>query len=175
MSWLTKALGFQATTNNRIADSSEAARKVAELAEKGVEHIRTATEFLVTVADRLTTAPSNGSRSLYDAVEFAVPWIESAAEVVGDALPPVKAALKMLELLTKENDPRALGFLAFSLAYQSAVADSVKAIEADVNVSKKGIMKVDKSLLNPSLKTSKDSLQDFDKFRLENCISHPLM
>jgi hypothetical protein len=167
-----KALGISETANDRIDETTETVKKGTEAIEKAGEKVETATEFLVSVADKLTR---NDNASFFDVVEAAVPWIESTAEVVGEALPPVKAALKVVGFLTKENDPRALGLLAFSLAYQSALAASVKAIKDDPATDKAKIGQIHGKKLKPAVKASQDSLEGFEKFRLETCFSHPLM
>jgi hypothetical protein len=123
MSRLTKLLGLSETRNDQLSEGTETLRKGAEVVGQGIEHVGTATEFLDNVAEKLDAA---GTQSLGDAIDMALPWAESTAEVVGEALPPVKAVLKIIGFITKETDPRALGLLAFSLAYQSAVTDTVK-------------------------------------------------
>ena len=153
MSWLTKALGISETANDRIGETAETVKKGTEVLEKVGAKVETATEFLVSVADKLT---ENDKASFFDLVEEAVPWIESTAEVVGEALPPVKAALKVIGFLTKENDPRALGLLAFSLAYQSALAASVKAIKEDPATDKAKVGQINGKKLKPAVKASQD-------------------
>jgi hypothetical protein len=172
MSWLTRTLGISGTANDRVGEGTEALKKGTEVLVKGTEKIGTATEFLVNVAGKMS---ASDSPSFFDAIETAVPWIENTTEVIGDALPPVKAVLKVIEFLTKETDPRALGLLAFSLAYQSALVDSIQAIKTDPANEKVTTGKIDKKLLGSARAASQDSLQEFDNFRLESCFRHPLL
>jgi len=172
MSVLTKWLGFSAETADQLGEGSETLNKGAKVLAGGAEKIGTATEFLEVVADKLGSADMP---SLADAVDAAEPWIESVANIVGEAVPPVKAVLKLVNLLTKETNPRALGLLAFSLAYQSAVAETVKAIEGNPDAATRIDRSVKPRALRRALAAKPDTLTDFDSFKLLDCFNHKLI
>src|SRR6202011_1609891 len=110
MSLMTRLLGISDIATDRIREGAETAEKGVEALGEGVDKVETATEFLEGIADRLEETDMG---SLASAVEASLPWLEYAGEVAGEALPPIKAVLKVVGLLTKEPDPRALGLLAF--------------------------------------------------------------
>jgi hypothetical protein len=173
MSRLTKLLGLSQTTNDQLSDGAETLEKGAELAGQGIENVGTATEFLGDVADKLDSA---SAQSLGDAIDMVLPWVESTAEVVGEALPPVKAALKLFGLITKEPDPNALGLLAFSLAYQAALADAIKQIEADPNLRTRIGRPVKIREVRAVLaKQAPEKPEEFAGFRFASMLSHPLV
>jgi hypothetical protein len=66
-----------------------------------------------------------------DALEAVAPWLNATAEAIGEALPPVKAVLSIAKFLTRETNPQALGLLAVSVAYQSALSDAAKEISGN--------------------------------------------
>ncbi|WP_346296876.1 pentapeptide repeat-containing protein [Rhodopseudomonas sp. P1] len=171
MSWLTKVLGVSQVTSSRIEDGAEKLKAVAELSEQGVDKFGTVTEFVVNAADKLLHSSAS---TLFDAIEVAVPWVETAAEITGDAIPPVKAALKIVGLLTKETDPRALGLLAFSLAYQSALEEAALSLKDSDEFKSSSAGKLKKRLLRELPTGSKESLEDFEGFNLSNCLGHKL-
>lgn len=59
------------------------------------------------------------------ALAEASPWAEALGKSLGDALPPVRFALKLFEELGKVDDPGELGYLAATLAYQRAVEQAL--------------------------------------------------
>jgi hypothetical protein len=172
MSWLTRLLRLSRTTNDQLSESAEQLEKGTEFLEEGAEKLGTATEFLENVADKLESADVC---TLSEAIESALPWVETAADVVGDAIPPIKAVLKIVGFLTKETDPRALGLLAFSLAYQSALADAAAAIQNDPEAAKR----IDRSVrlrgLRRLIGTQPDQLDSFENFTLRDRFRHPLI
>jgi len=128
MTILTKLLGISGETSDRLNEAAERLGEAAENVEIDEDKVETASEFLSSVADKLD---NTWNASLGEAIKDALPWLADAGEVAGEVLPPVKLALKVVSRLAREADPRALGLLAFSLAYQAAVMDGVKAIEND--------------------------------------------
>jgi len=59
------------------------------------------------------------------ALAEASPWAEAIGKSLGEALPPVRFALKLFEELGKVEDPGELGYLAATLAYQRAVEQAL--------------------------------------------------
>jgi hypothetical protein len=159
MSWLTRLLDLNSEANDQVAE--------------GAEKLKTATEFLGEAAERLAD-PLSGS--LADIVENALPWVGDIADAVGDAVPPVKAILKIVGLLARETDARVLGLLAFSLAYQAAVAEAVKAIEHDPSLCAQISNHVSPRAVRQTInaKSDHDSPEDFDGFRLQSALAHKL-
>lgn len=60
-----------------------------------------------------------------NALAEASPWAEALGKSLSEALPPVRFVLKLLEELTKVEDPHELGYLAATLAYQRAVEQAL--------------------------------------------------
>jgi uncharacterized protein YjbI with pentapeptide repeats len=119
MSKLTEYLGFKARANDAVAETTE--------------RVETVTEFLSEVAEKLPDIlekAEDASNLLPDlfssAIEASAPWFTVAVDAAGDAIPPVKAVLGIAKYLTRETNPYALGLLAVSLAYQSALVDAAK-------------------------------------------------
>jgi hypothetical protein len=83
------------------------------------------------------------------ALAEASPWAEAIGKSLGEALPPVKFAIKLFEELGKVEDPGELGYLAATLAYQRAVEQALPEVlrseagkrvqAADVQVRKKAV------------------------------------
>jgi hypothetical protein len=172
MSLMTRLFGLSERTTDSVRETAETAETGVEALAEGVERVETATEFLAGVADRLEDADMG---SLATAVEASLPWLEGAGEVLGEAIPPVKAALKLIGLLTKEPDPRALGLLAFSLAYETALASAAKTIEEDPGTREEIRRPVKPEGLRRRLSASPESLEAFDDFHLSECFKHRLM
>ena len=55
-----------------------------------------------------------------DAIKEASPWAEAVFSAAKDSLAPVKFVVKLLDELTKIQDPEELARLACTLAYQRA-------------------------------------------------------
>src|SRR5262249_3123773 len=113
--------------------------------------------------------------ALGDAIEQALPWAETIADAIGEAIPPVKAVLKIVGFLTKETDPRALGLLAFSLAYQSSLSDAVAAIQTDPETAKRIGRPVRPRGLRRLLAHERERLEEFEDFKIISCLRHQLM
>jgi hypothetical protein len=169
---MTRLLGISDIATDRIREGAETAEKGVEALGEGVDKVETATEFLEGIADRLEETDMG---SLASAVEASLPWLEYAGEVAGEALPPIKAVLKVVGLLTKEPDPRALGLLAFSLAYETAVASAAKAIEHDPQAAAAIRRTVKPKGLRRLLAGKPENVETFESFRLIDCFAHPLM
>lgn len=56
----------------------------------------------------------------------AAPWMKDIAEAVGDALPFVGAAVKLIEKWLEQTHPFELGAVACTLAYQQAVKQAIE-------------------------------------------------
>ena len=124
MSFLTRYLGLGRESNDAAGEAAE--------------RIETVTEFLGDVAEKLPdliekaeVAADRFPDLFNEAIEATAPWLSAAADAVGEALPPVKAILSIGKFLTRETDPRALGLLAVSVAYQAALAEATQEIARD--------------------------------------------
>jgi hypothetical protein len=62
---------------------------------------------------------------LPSAIEKVAPWAGLVTDTVSEVAPPLKFAVKLLEKLTKEEDPVALGELACTLAYERAAEQAI--------------------------------------------------
>ncbi len=98
----------------------------------------------------------------------------ATTDALGEALPPVKAVLSIAKFLTRETDPYALGLLACSLAYQSALASAVKEIASDPSM-RKCITSRKAVRLHRNALGEKEEPQAFTGFRLTSMLGHPLV
>jgi len=156
MSWLGKLLGASPETNQQISEATE--------------KLQTVTEFLDKAVDKL-----ENNETLLQAIETSVPWIEDVAEAVGDAIPPVKLLLKLIGLITKETDPRILGLVVFSLAYQAAVADAVEALDKNQVGRIRNFSSLKAKKLKQTLRAKQAAQPEkFENFRLSSALTHPL-
>jgi uncharacterized protein YjbI with pentapeptide repeats len=128
---------------------------------KTTGRIKSVTTFLSDVIDAV-----KGSQ-LAEGIGKAVPWAAAAGETVVEVVPPVKFAVKLISKLSEEHDAEALGQLACTLAYQSAIEQTVKAVEVPiVTVKEKDELKKQLAQLEPS----KDI--DFSTFAFDNALTH---
>lgn len=171
MSWLTKYLGVTAEHNDRVDEDAEKVKTVTEFLGNVAENFCQNAAKIQDVAKKLPNGGWLGS-----AVESALPWAEQAANAVGDALPPVKAILSLVQLFTREPDPNALGLLASSLAYQAALAEAIKQIEADPNLRTRIGRPVRIREVRAALaKEAPEKPEEFAGFRFASMLSHPLV
>ncbi len=168
MSALTKYLSLNDQSNNALGEASE--------------QIATVTEFLGRVADKLPDLIDKAKDSadqmpdlFSNAIEVAAPWLSVGVEAIGDALPPVKAILGLAKVLTRETDPNALGLLAISLAYQSALAEAAKEIARNpsLRASLCDVRPVQR--LTSAELGSLETPVAFEGFRFETALAHPLV
>ena len=82
--------------------------------------------------------------------------------------------LSIAKFLTRESDPYALGLLACSLAYQSALASAVKEIASDPSM-RKCITSRKAVRLHRNALGEKEEPQAFTGFRLTSMLGHPLV
>jgi hypothetical protein len=172
MTILTKLLGISGETSDRLNEAAERLGEAAENVEIDEDKVETASEFLSSVADKLD---NTWNASLGEAIKDALPWLADAGEVAGEVLPPVKLALKVVSRLAREADPRALGLLAFSLAYQAAVMDGVKAIENDPGATAGMAQRLKPRLVRRVLAAEPERLESFEDFSLSDCLEHRLV
>ena len=59
------------------------------------------------------------------------PWAEKTTELAGDLAPPIKFVLAIWKEARQENDPQKLGALAFTVAYQHAIEQSLEQVLAE--------------------------------------------
>jgi hypothetical protein len=90
-----------------------------EEAERQAEKLSKISEFLSDAVEKITDS------SVLDRIAEVFPWVGDAADVAGEALPPIKAAAKFLEKVTTINDPLALGMIACTAAYQQACIQAI--------------------------------------------------
>jgi hypothetical protein len=158
MNWLGRIFGASAETAHQVGEGSE--------------RLTTIVEFLATAAEKITDSDKG---SLAAAVDAALPWARDMAEAVGEAIPPIKLLLKIVSAVTKETDPRDLGLLAFTLAYQAAVADAAKQLEQNTAARGKLTARIPPADLKRSLRANlSDKPEDFEGFRLATVLGHPL-
>ena len=89
--------------------------------EKTIGRIKSITDYVSDVMDAVKDTP------LPEALKAVSPWWAGPlVESVGDAIPPVKFVIKLLEKLPEKPPARALGILACTLAYQRSAEEAVR-------------------------------------------------
>src|SRR5262245_17505452 len=88
-----------------------------EAAEQ-IERASNITEGLASLVEKV-----KDSSALEHIKEF-LPWLGHGVDVVGEALPPIKAVAKALEKATAINDPLDLGMIACTTAYRQACLEA---------------------------------------------------
>lgn len=167
MSRLTKFLGITRESNDRLDDDVENVKTVTEFLGDASEKLPELIKHATPIADRLP-------ETLTTAFEASAPWLAGASEVLGDALPPVKAVLTLARFLTQETDPNALGLLAFSLAYQASLTAAVKEALADPTMIEGFTAKKAVHLHRDSL-GKKEEPEAFNGFQLASALTHPIV
>jgi hypothetical protein len=167
MSWLTKYLGIGSEPNDRLDDGVEEVKTVTEFLGDVAEKVPDLTEKAADLSDRLPDLLSN-------AIEVSAPWLTAGADAVGEALPPIKAILSLAKFLTRETDPYALGLLAFSLAYESALLESANEIASGPDtrnvIRRPATLSPTRAILGEPEKP-----EAFRGFQLNSALSHPLV
>ena len=132
------------------------------------EHIKSVQEFFSDAVEACTDS------DLPTALAKALPWATDISEAVGhalqEALPPVKFVVKLFEKLTKETNPESLGFLALTIAYQHAVAKSLKAVGSPQTAKPP----------NREIRRTLEAMEpcegvDMGSFSRENALAHPFI
>jgi uncharacterized protein YjbI with pentapeptide repeats len=167
MSMLTKYLGFSAETGDQVSETAEKIGTVTEFLGKVSEKLPDLLEKAQSAADHLPDLFSN-------AIEVSAPWFTAGLDAAGEAVPPVKAVISIAKFLTRETNPHALGLLAVSLAYQSALAKAAKEIADDAAmrallVGAKPVRLPRGALGHP------ETPDDFEGFQIETALSHKLV
>ncbi|MBV8751689.1 MAG: hypothetical protein JO328_02400 [Hyphomicrobiales bacterium] len=155
-------------------------REANDAAGEAAERVETVTEFLGDVAEKLPDLIEKAEDADHlpdlfnDAIEAAAPWLSAGATAIGEALPPVKAIVSIAKFLTRETDPHALGLLAVSLAYQSALRDAAKDIARDERMRARLAGRKSVRLSRAAL-GEPEAPEAFAGFRLATALSHPLV
>jgi hypothetical protein len=171
MSWLTKCLGITDESNVRVAEDAEKVKTVTEFLGDIAENFCENAAKIQEAAEKLPNEAWLGS-----AIESVLPWAEQITDVIGDAVPPVKAVLSLAQLFTREPDPNALGLLACPLAYQVSLAEAIKQIEADPNLRTRIGRPVQIREVRAALaKEAPENPEEFAGFRFTSMLSHPLV
>jgi hypothetical protein len=155
-SFFTKQLKIKATTKAKSADA--------------VEQVKTVSEFLADAAEM------SEKSDVFESITKAIPWKEvgslasATSGAAAEALPPIKFAVKLVELLTKENEPTVLGYLAATLAYQQSVR---QALLATGEPAKK--QRVTKELAAQLRRSEFDNVDSFSTFAFFSAPQHPFI
>jgi uncharacterized protein YjbI with pentapeptide repeats len=167
MSFLTKYLGFG-------TEMDDAAREAAERVETVTEFLGAVLEKLPDLIDKAENAADRLPDVFNEAIDASAPWLSAAADALGAALPPVKAILSIAKFLTRETNPRALGLLAVSVAYQAALADAAKQIARDPGLRAR-LLHIKSVRLPRGALGEPEAPEAFEGFRLASALSHPLV
>jgi len=120
------------------------------------------------LADAVESAEKVG---ILEALKEVSPWAEAVGSALGEALPPVKFALKLFEQLGKVDDPGDLGYLAATWAYQRAVEQALpEALPKGV-----GKVEIDKGVLRKLREAAPPEKYDFSRFSFETALQHPFV
>ena len=108
-----------------------------------------------------------------EALAKASPWAEAVSKSLGDALPPVRFVLKLLEELTKVEDPGELGYLAATLAYQRAVEQALPEVLRSEVGQRIGSVEpeVRKSAIKDLRAVVQPDLYDFKRFSFDQALN----
>jgi hypothetical protein len=104
------------------------------------------------------------SADFLSALKALSPWAEAIFSSAKDVLPPLKFVVKLLDELTKIQDPEQLARLACTLAYQSAAEKAIAKIGAPARAVLSG----------PKFDDAVDEV-DFANFTLDNAVNHPFV
>lgn len=103
------------------------------------------------------------------AIEKVAPWAGLVTDTVSEVAPPLKFAVKLLDKLTKEEDPIVLGELACTLAYERAAEQAIIAAGSP-NGSRQSTANVKRHL-----KELDNSELDFKRFTFRGALAHPFV
>jgi hypothetical protein len=90
------------------------------------------------------------------------PWAEAAFSAAKDSIGPVKFFVKLLDELTKIQDPEELARLAITVAYQSAAEKAIEQVGHPINPL----------VASPKFDDSVDDV-DFSDFTVDRAVTHP--
>jgi hypothetical protein len=132
---------------------------------KRLSKIKSVSKFLSDAIDAFKDT------SLPSAIAKAAPWAGMIGKAAGEIVPPVKFAIAVVEKLTTEHDPEALGYFACTLAYQRGIQQTVDTLEVPI-VSKKEERELAAKV--NGLKSGIDDVSMKD-FSFGNALSHPFI
>jgi len=122
---------------------------------------------LKTVHEWLSSAVETvkDNKNFAETLKAAAPWAGAALEATKEVLPPVKFAIKLLDELTKVQEPEALALVACTLAYQST---AVKVL-SEIGVAES------QRVTSPLQDSVATSLEEFSSFTLPDVVSQPFV
>ena len=169
MSFLSRFFGVTADTADAAGDLAEKVSTTTEFLQQVADKIPDAVEKAGDLADRLPDV-------FVDWIQDGAPWLKAGGDALGEAVPPIKAILSIVKYITREPDPKILGLIAVSVAYQAALADAAKQLQADASLREriKLFRKLPKKLPREALGKAEDE-EAFDGFQLATALSHPLV
>ncbi len=140
-----------------IKDKSDAGSIIGKV--KGIA------DFFADAAEAIKKAP------VVEAIKEATPWwVPEVAGAAADILPPFKFVMGVLDKLTTEHDPLALGLLACTTAYQKSVESAIIWAGAPAEAKKVGR---DLKEQIASFEPEKDV--NFDGFAFHQAFQHPFI
>jgi Pentapeptide repeats (9 copies) len=103
---------------------------------------------------------------LLETLKKVEPWVATTAEI-GEGIPLVSAVLKAIRVLTRENDPQALGRIAYTQAYRRALAEELSAAGEPAG----------KKQLDRDVRVLLDGLEAFelDDLPIDRALEHPFI
>lgn len=138
----------------------------AEKAQVGstVSKLKTVHEFLADLTEAVEDL------DVVEAIGRASPWAEAVGKSLGDALPPVRFALKLFAELGKVDDPGELGYLAATLAFQRSVEQAL---------TLNAFLTPDKTVREASVRELRRETPpeeyDFTRFSFGEALDHPFV
>ncbi len=91
--------------------------------EKTIGKIKSVTDFASDLIDAVENT------ALVEAIKKISPfWAGPLAEATGEAVPPIKFVVKLLEKLPEKASPERLGLLACTLAYQRSAEEALQTV-----------------------------------------------
>jgi len=129
--------------------------------------IKTVTDLLADVLE--ATKDNKAITDVAEAIRDAVPW-GAVLGAAAEAVTPIRFLVKLFKGLTEETDPKALGFLACTMAYQRSVEQAIKDLGDPRAVgAAKSKIREELEALGP------DKDEELDKFDFRDALRHPFV
>ncbi|HEX9983920.1 MAG TPA: pentapeptide repeat-containing protein [Thermoanaerobaculia bacterium] len=149
--------------STRLGLSQQDQRSLA----KTVGRVKTINEFFADAVDGLKGI------DFVEAAQKASPWLAAIGSSVADVVPAVKFVVKLFEKLTAIDDPASLGLLAYTVAYEQAVLQAVRAVGRPAGAA--GETKVLSEKLRSVADAMPEEILDFTRVSFGSLLAHPFI
>jgi hypothetical protein len=132
--------------------------------DEAIARLKSVGEFFADAVDSVKDS------NVAEAVAAAAPWAGAVGGAFAEAAPPIKFLVSLFEKLTEEQDPRTLGMVACTLAYQRAVEQA-----AAVVPSVQRLRKLPPDARSRLLSADQSLDAEFDHISLSEFVTHPFV